>query len=570
MKKNVTMVLLTFVLIIIIGAIFAGQKLMEKYSYGTDRADLQAYYGISSEDEVPIILQDEQLEKSARLIDGTCYLDLDSVHAWLNRRFYAGMEDQILVYTTPTAILTAHFGDNAWSGSDGSSGTEDYQIARLSDDGETLYVALDYVKKYTNFSYTLFENPNRIQMYTSWPERQIASVSKDTQLRLRGGIKSEILEDLPKGTKVYVLEELEDWMKVRSQDALVGYVEKKRLGSVTTETPIAVTDYQEPEYTHVTRDYKINMGWHQLGGYAGNDTLGSMTANTKGLNVISPTWFWVGDNSGNLVSIASSDYVAKAHGMGLEVWALVRNFGVEGVDTGAILSHAASRATMISQLMDQASQQGIEGINVDFEQVPQANGQDFIEFIREMSVACRARGLVLSVDNYVPMGFNDYYDREEQGIVADYVVIMGYDEHYAGSDTAGSVASLGYVTSGIENTVSEVPSERVINGIPFYTRVWTTTGSEVTSEAVDMQTAKQFVSSHNIELHWDDAAGQYYGEYTDGNGALRQVWLEEAESIHAKLGVMEANHLGGVAEWRLGLETADVWDEIAAYCANGK
>ena len=207
---------------------------------------------------------------------------------------------------------------------------------------------------------------------------------------------------------------------------------------------------------------------------------------------------------------------------------------------------------------------GIDGINVDFEQLSMDCGEHFVEFIRELSAACRKNGKVLSVDNYVPRDFNDYYDRKEQGIVADYVIVMGYDEHYAGSKEAGSVASIDYVEDGIAQTVKEVPAEKVINAIPFYTRIWETTGDGISSQAVDMVTAEQFISNHGITAEWDETTCQNYGEYTSGDSRY-QVWLEDADSIKVKLNVMENYGIGGVAEWRLGFEKPEIWGVIGEY-----
>ena len=281
--------------------------------------------------------------------------------------------------------------------------------------------------------------------------------------------------------------------------------------------------------------------------------------------MISPTWFKLCDNEGGYTSFASADYVQKAHDRGLEVWALIENIEYkDSISMYEILSSTTTRQKLIDSLMNDLITYGIDGINVDFEQLSMDCGEHFVEFIRELSVACRKNGKVLSVDNYVPRDFNDYYDRKEQGIVADYVIVMGYDEHYAGSKEAGSVASIDYVEDGIAQTVKEVPAEKVINAIPFYTRIWETTGDGISSQAVDMVTAEQFISNHGITAEWDENTCQNYGEYTSGDSRY-QVWLEDADSIKVKLNVMENYGIGGVAEWRLGFEKPEIWDVIGEY-----
>lgn len=562
MKKKVVPILIAIALIIIIGGLSFGGKIIEKYSYSKERADLNAYYHISDSEDAAIVLQNEIVEERAKVIDGTWYLDLDTVHKYLNDRFYMDRNEDLLLYTLPEDIVKVVIGSSVKETEDGSEDLG-YTIARY--EGEKLYLAVDYVKQYTNFGYEVFTDPNRVQIDTQWEEMQVASIKKNTQVREKGGVKSPILTDVAKGDKVTVLEQMETWTKVKTADSVIGYVENKRLDNTKSELPIPVTDYTEPEYTSLTRDYKINLGWHVVAGTAGNDTLQSVTANTKGLNVISPTWFKLSDNEGNFTSFASADYVEKAHGMGLEVWALVENIEYkDSIDMYQILSSTTTRRKLIDALVAEVQQYGIDGINVDFEQISMDCGEHYIEFIRELSVSCRKNGIVLSVDNYVPTGYTDHYDRREQGIVADYVIIMGYDEHYAGSPEAGSVASINYVENGIADTVSQVPANKVINAIPFYTRIWETTGSSISSQAVGMEMAEEYVAAHNIDVEWNEETCQNYGEYTSGD-TLYQVWLEDEESIRVKLNIMEKYGIGGVAAWRLGFEKPEIWDEIETY-----
>lgn len=562
MKKKIIPIVIAIVLIIIIGGVTFGSRILEKYSYSKERADLNAYYGITGSQEAAIVLQDEIVEEKARISDDICYLDIATIHKYLNDRFYVDEGEGLLLYTLPEDIVRNSIGSSV---KETAQGSEELGYTAAIWEGDTLYVALDYIKQYTNFSYQLFTDPYRIQLTTEWPSYEVASISKNTQVRVKGGVKSEILTDVQKGDQVSVLEQMETWSKVKTADSVIGYVENKRLTGIRSEQPIPVTDYQEPEYTSLTRDHKINLGWHVVASAGGNDTFNSVTANAENLNVISPTWFKLCDNEGGYTSFASADYVQKAHDRGLEVWALIENIEYkDSISMYEILSSTTIRQKLIDSLMNDLITYGIDGINVDFEQLSMDCGEHFVEFIRELSAACRKNGKVLSVDNYVPRDFNDYYDRKEQGIVADYVIVMGYDEHYAGSKEAGSVASIDYVEDGIAQTVKEVPAEKVINAIPFYTRIWETTGDGISSQAVDMATAELFISNHGITAEWDETTCQNYGEYTSGDSRY-QVWLEDADSIKVKLNVMENYGIGGVAEWRLGFEKPEIWDVIGEY-----
>ena len=548
-------------LIIVIAVVGVGSKLIEKYSYSKERADLTAYFDVRGEGDVPVILQDERIEEHARLIDGVCYFDLAMVHQYFNDRFYEDKKEGLLLYTLPDAIVSTVIGTQTVAKGGEESG-RDYVIARY--EGEQLYVAADYVKEYSNFSYELYTEPYRMQVYTEWNARRTATVLKDTQVRYQGGVKSDVLTDVSRGTEVIVLEEMENWSKVKAEGAFIGYVENKRLSEQTTVEPTPVTDYTEPVYMSNTRDHKINLAWHVVAGMAGNDTLVPLMQGTKSINVVSPTWFALSDNAGNFTSFASENYVGTAHDMGLEVWGLIDNFSHEGIDTYEVLAGLSTRQHLINGLIDTALQYKLDGINIDFENISLDAGEPFVEFIRELSIPCREHGIVLSVDNYVPMGYTDHYDREEQGVVADYVIIMGYDEHHRGSDTAGSVASIDFVEKGIADTVAQVPAHKVINAIPFYTRIWETKGTTIDSQAVGIETAKQYLADHGIVTAWDEETCQNYGEYQSGD-SYYQVWMEDEESIRVKLNIMSKYQIAGVAEWQLAFAVDSVWDVIEEY-----
>ncbi|HJA92526.1 MAG TPA: SH3 domain-containing protein [Candidatus Eisenbergiella merdipullorum] len=553
MKKAVP-VIIAVALIFVIVAITFGMKLIERFSYSDERMDLDSYFGLAASDEAALVLNDEIREEKGVIKDGRCYLPLETVHLYLNERFYADYNEGWLLYTTPDEIIYARAGE---------AGEDGYVPAFL--ENGVMYVALDYVKKYTNFSYTLYAEPNRVVMTTVWDEHQAADIKKDTAVRYQGGIKSDILTEVKAGDQVTVLDQMETWSQVATRDGFIGYVENKRLENERSETLIPVTDYVEPEYTSIHRDHKISLGWHQVTSEAANSTLDEVLEGVSGMNVISPTWFFLSDNEGSFVSIGSSDYVQEAHARGLEVWALLDNFTYD-VDTREILSYTSKRQKLIEGLINEALSLGVDGINVDLEQVPSDAGEDYIEFIRELSIPCRANGLVLSVDNYVPKNYNAHYHWEEQGIVADYVIIMGYDEHYGGSQETGSVASINYVEEGISTMVQQVPSEKVVNAVPFYTRIWETTADGVKSQAVGMTAAEDFLAQRGVEPVWDDATCQNYAEFEE-NGAFFQVWLEDAESLQVKINVMKEYGIGGVAAWKLGYESGhpEVWAVISDF-----
>ena len=553
-------VLIAIALIVIIGGVGLGTGILRKYSYSNETMDLKKYFNIEKNDEVAIVLQNEHIETKAKLHQGVYYLDFNAVQDLLNDRFYHDVAEGLLLYTTPTEIIRTTVGSDVYM-----VGDETINAGYVTSfyEGEELYVAMDYVRNYTNFSYEPYTEPNRMQLTTKWDETTTAVVKKNTQIRYRGGVKSDILREVEKGETVTVLEEFDNWTKVKTFDAFIGFVPSRTLKNIETAIPQVEPNYVEPEYTSLTRDYKINMGWHQVMSTAANDTLSSVVMANSDMNVISPTWFSLKSTDGDIRSIATQSYVDKAHDMGMEVWALIDNFDKD-VSTYQTLSKTTSRTNLIQNLMSEVIKYDIDGINVDFEEVSYDAGEPFVQFVRELSIECRKEGIVLSVDNYVPRASTTHYNRKEQGIVADYVIIMGYDEHWGSGGVAGSVASLGFVEDGIVQTLEDVPANKVINALPFYTRVWKTNGDKVTSEALDMETAWNFIKNNGLNMTWDATTGQNYGEIQLGN-TFYQIWMEDKDSIEAKLAVMRKYGIGGVAAWKLGYETSDIWDKIAVY-----
>ena len=564
--KKIVPVLIAIILIVVIGVVGFGGKIMDKYSYSKELADMDEYYGVSG-NRLAIILQDAKVEQQAILENDTVYFDIDTVHQYFNEGFYVDEGEQKLLYTTAVDTVTALFGNAGYSDKTGEHAL-DY-VPCMQSEG-TLYVAADYVKLFTNYSYEVFDR--HLQVYTEWGTKQTYKIAKKTQVRLKGGIKSPILREMEEGEQVELLEQMETWSKVKTSDSIIGYVENKRLTDVDTEVETPVTDYVPEEYTSIALDGKVCLGFHSIGGPGGNDTLDSMVAEGKGMNVIAPTWFSFTDNAGTFRSFASGQYVEKAHSYGLKVWGVWDNFNYKNetgsdIDTVQILSSTTNRQNIVEQMTATALELGLDGINIDFEGLTSDCGTHYVQFIRELSVACRENQLALSIDNYVPFHFNDFYRLDIQGEVADYIVVMGYDVHWHGSKDPGSVASIDYVSNGLQKTLEMAPAEKVVNALPFYTILWKTEGSDVTDEYITLKNEADFLKRVNITPEWDEETCQNYAQWQSGN-ITYQIWLEDIDSIKVKLNVMSAQSIGGVAVWRLGYGTSEVWELIKAYAGS--
>ncbi len=565
---------IAFIFIVLLAAFIS--TLVKKYTPTKERADLQEYYNVWEADDMALILDRKLVEEKAKLWDGRVYLDYQAVRKYLNQRFYWDANENILRYTTDTDVVTVNAGENAYMVGKKNENTE-YTVVKA--DGEAVYLALEFVQKYTNLDFKVNAEPNRVQITSAWGQVSRADVKKKTAIRLKGGIKSPIVADVPKGSRVTMIDQGDDWSRVCTEDGMIGYLKNSKLGEVTSETISRA--FEEPEFAHLLKEETISLGWHQVTSPEANDRVADVLQATKGINVISPTWFYLNDNEGNIYSLASRDYVTYCHGQGVDVWGLISNLENPDVDTTYVMTHTSTRDYLTNQIIAAAIEYDLDGINLDFEALSQEAGDSYVQFIRELSIKCENNDLVLSVDNYVPTSYTEFYNRAEQAVFADYIIIMAYDEHYSGSEDIGSVSSIGFVENGVKDTLKEVPAEQIILGVPFYSRVWELTPKEGSGEDVEsasenyvpytftcteegMQTTEDICTANGAKMVWSEEDGQYVAEYASED-KKHKVWIENEESIEMKLKVMKDSRLAGAAYWKLGLERPSVWDTIIKY-----
>lgn len=546
MKKVVPILIaIGLVLFYVIGRL--GYTAYVKYAPSKELSDLPGFYRVSG-DEVALFLDGEPQEAKGIVQRTQAYLPLTWVNQNLNERFYWDEQEKLLIYTLPESIIYAN------TETKGENGLPLF----LEMNGE-VYLSTDFVLTYTDIRITPFleDEVHRLFVDTRWQPEEWNVLKRKGAVREKGGIKSPIVVQEPEGAKVRVLDSMDYWARVQTEDGHMGYIEKLRLGEAESMTYIST--FQAPVYTNISMDQKVCLAWHQVTSPEGNSTIQRMLRNTKGINVVSPTWFSMADNEGNYTSLADRSYVDYLHSQGIQVWALIDNFSTQ-VQSEVLFSRTSVRTKLIASLMQDVETYDLDGLNLDFESLKESAGPHYIQFIRELSVACRKSGVVLSVDNHVPAPYNAFYNRREQGRVADYVIIMGYDEHYAGGE-AGPVASISYVRNGIADTLKEVPKEKVINAVPFYTRVWKTNKEGNSSDALGISDAKTWVKSNRVSLLWKEDVGAYYGEViTDDESKI--VWMEEERSLGLKMDAIREYDLAGVSYWKLGFEPKEIWDVV--------
>lgn len=556
-KKKAAPVLVVLILIVLVGAAGVGSFLINRYKPGTEYMAGNEYFNLTDENSVALIQNGELLEEQAVLIGGEPYAAYTYVESQLNSCFYWDEETKGILLTTSGGVQTLLPGDAAIAKTPGGQ-----PAVQQESDGK-VYISLDVVKEYTDLDYAYYSDPNRVVIRNEWDGVEQATVQSDTaQVRQKGGIKSLILADVQKGDTLLYLENLDNWCKVMTADGYTGYI---RTEDISEPEAIEARTAKKDSYERITRDHKINLVWHQSTSTESNDAMAEMTAEMTGVNVISPTWFSVTDETGTISSLASADYVKLAHEAGREVWGLIDNFN-EAFDETTDLAYASVRSRIIEQLLAEAASCGMDGINVDFENLKEAGIPHYLQFLRELTSAAHAQNLVVSVDTPVPQAYTMYYQRGEQARFVDYMIVMAYDEHFAGSEEAGSVSSLPFVQQAVEEMTRVMPADQVICGIPFYTRVWTEKfgQSAIISEVLGMDGAKNYAKENQMTETWDASLGQNVAT-VETSDARYTIWMEDEQSMEEKLKVIQSADLAGVAEWKLGFECADVWSLISEY-----
>jgi glycoside hydrolase family 18 len=547
--KRKVIIGILIVICIIFGAIFIPREIKDIIG-STEKISEYDIYQVK-DDEVALVYNYSLQKAKAIYKDGVVYIPLNWTRAILNDKFYYSDNEKLLSYALPTEIVYANF-----------ENVDNNGKPLLIENEDKAYLSIETIKVYTDIWVETYTDGDIKKIYINdkFGKYEQASIKSKTGLRVDASNWSASIEnvELDNDENVVVVEQKDKWCRVLTQNGVLGYVKKNHLKNILEAE--RVSNFIKPDYTSISMDEKVVLGWHQVTTSAANSGMDKVVANTSGLNVISPTWFKLSDNKGNYTSIASKDYVDAAHKKGLKVWPLIDNFSTE-ISTLKILSSSENRKNLIANLMSDVEKYDFDGINIDFESLTQDNAPHFIQFMRELSVSCRNSGVVLSVDVPIPASYNMYYERDELAEVVDYVINMGYDEHYSGSDE-GSSASINFVKNSITDSLVEVPKEKLINAVPVYTRVWTKENSKVSSSALGMSAAANWVKENNIELTWDDEVGQYTGQTTIGS-ARKYIWLEDERSMKLKMDAIKEEDLAGVAVWKLGLEPKEIWNVIS-------
>ncbi|WP_025027001.1 glycosyl hydrolase family 18 protein [Caldalkalibacillus mannanilyticus] len=437
---------------------------------------------------------------------------------------------------------------------------------------ETLYIPYDLIQKLYPINVHLYETSGVAEIehrHTAVLNGTIIIEGKkktELAMRMEPSIKSYIVTTLTADEEVKIYHEENDWYYVQSQDGFIGYVPKKNL----IIGQVHLTKAEESEDSYVAWKpfgQKINLTWEHVVSRTPNP---DQIEPPKGVNVVSPTWFHIKDEEGGIKNIADKRYVDWAHKNGYQVWGLVTNdFNPDLTHT--ILSSYEKRRKVILQLIYFAELYNLDGINIDFENVYLKDKENLVQFMRELRPFMREQGLVLSIDVTIKSTSEQwslFLDRPALGEIVDYMMVMTYDEHWGSSPVSGSVASLPWVEKGLQGILEEVSNEKVLLGVPFYTRLWkevTEDGkTKVSSKAYSMDGIEKWMAEREVQKVFDEQSGQHYAEYYDQEEeALYRIWLEDETSIAKRVELVHKYNLAGVASWRRGFEKASIWQVIA-------
>ncbi len=558
-------VIISIFIILLTIVLFKGFVKLKELFPGYEKAHASQFFEGIDEDYTYVVFEDQPLAllHYPVILEDKIYLPIDFVIEYLNPNFYWDEKESTLTYTTTQDVVRMKSNELDYFINDKPLKLN-MPIIRMED--SSAYIPLDLLGKFCDYEVKYNDELDLLVIDDVKRDSMYGSIRKGkVKLRITTSENSNYIKKLAEGEKVKIYEENEKWYKVRTEEGYIGFLQKNSIEDITN-----IVGKQEEWLPHPPvpgYEGKVNIAWHQVTNVSANSGLINALEGVTGLDVLSPTWFALSDSEGNVSNIADVSYVNWAHDQGYQVWALFSN-SFSSTITHDVLSSTEKREKVIKQILALSAIYELDGINIDFESIAKEDGIFYVQFIKELTPYLKKQGLIVSVDMYVPSAWTAHYDRTQVGSIVDYLIIMGYDEHWSGSKESGSVASIGFVKKGISDTLKEVPKEKVILGLPYYTRLWKEEliDSEVvvSSKAYSMNRAYEILVENKAIIEWNEEVGQYYGEYDIGEVTYK-IWLEEERSIEEKVKLAKEYELAGVSGWKLGLEKDEVWQVLKDY-----
>ncbi len=495
----------------------------------------------------------------AKVIDGRVLLPLDIVKDYIDPQINWDSKLHKLTITTSDRVVRMKT-DSLEAFVNNKPVTLNIPV---SEAGGSVLVPIEFLSGYYNIGISYIGDNSVVVVDFKSRGGQLAEPLNDKAVVRNGrSILNPIIKRLDSENadenKLRVFDEFDKWYKVRTADGMVGYIEKKYV-TVRPLPPEKAPAAESPKPAWAPRTGKLSMAWD----YAYDMKINlSKRQKIDGLDIISPTWFQVVGEDGSIKNSADAAYVEWAHKNGYQVWALFSNSFGDPEKSSSFLRNTDSRDNAIRQLLAFTALYKVDGINIDFENLLDSDKAALTQFVRELAPLLREQGMIVSADvNTLPC-----YDRKALGEAVDFIMLMAYDQHWAGGSEAGSVAELDWADRTVKNFLNAIPAEKLILGIPFYTRLWKEAPGEdgkikLTSQALSMSAIDKIIKDNKAAVSWNETSGQFYSEYTKG-GATYRVWLEDVNSVNLRTSLVHKYGLAGAAAWRLDFEQPSVWPLI--------
>ena len=501
----------------------------------------------------------ERLKHDIKIQDEIIYVSIDDMKNFFDKYIYIEEETNEVITTYNNKIASIGFDVNKMT----LNGSVKKTNASVIKDGETVYLPISEMLEVYNIELTNIRESRTVTLDSLDRKQVKANVKSKVTVKNNDEVFSKTVEKIEKGSTVIIInaETISDgtkWVKVRTENGKIGYIKTNKLENITTVREEVV---QQKQITG-----KVNMFWDYFSEYVKAPDRTGQTV--EGVNVVSPSFFYLNKNSGKLeenIGTAGMTYINWAHSNGYKVWPMVSNADAGIKVTSNILNSYTKRQELIQSIVEKCALYDIDGINIDFENMYKADKDKFSRFIIELMPRMEEMGIVLSVDVTAPDGgenWSECYDRNVIGDVADYLIFMAYDQHGNSGSKVGTTAGLNWVETSLKKIIEydEVDTEKIILGLPFYTRQWTI-ASDGTIKDRGVVSMINIKIPNNVEKQWDDTLKQNYIEYKSGKNTIK-MWIEDGTSIKEKISLVTKYNLGGTSAWRKDMETSNIWTII--------
>ena len=533
-----------------------GIFIYNRETYVGEKVDPLTYFDEFAANTNNLVYEDKRVDLSEPIVekDGKLFVCYSFANQYVSDTIFYDKNEAVMTITNNREVIRLNLGENNIS-----YGAVSGTYTLFEEQGE-LYLSSNLLSDIFSVS---IDQGLEGKLFIATDHRkvqQIAELKKKASLRTHPQDKSTVVQVLKKESMIYVYEETDGFARVRSEDGVIGYIKLSDMFHKKQQEASLTPTVEQWQVNPLGS--KVNLVWDQITVKADIDWKSSKYDHMNEVNVISPTWFEFADENGNLVDRGTASYVKQAHSRGVEVWPILSHSFENTSLTAKILSSTEKRQRVIDQILDYAQAYGFDGINIDIENIQTDTSDVWVQFMRELYPQLKNAGLKVSVDVYMPSGWSEHYEREKVANSCDYFIVMAYDQHWSGSEMAGSVSEIQWVNTGIEACLEEVPAEKLVLGMPFYTRLWLEGSDGLSSKAYSMSSIEELIASWQVTPIEDEASGQHYVEYMSGDG-LYKVWLEDFYSISKRVDLVEKYDLAGYGVWKLGLETDDIWKALA-------